>query len=328
MREIKDNFQNIVVIETLKLLAEFNEPLTFRKILKLLRERKLNFDSRSLGYWINKMQENGYITGSNGDGWMITKIGFELLQENTVFERVGEFKDLIEDTILMSSFDLYQMRGTVPVIVGIVDKNFIDTTIETMYEVSRAGLVLSDLVTIVDEGETLGDLDIPMGKVAISVLSSAIYDVIFRNINIILDVQAAGLFKFENFNPRGLVELISHSGTTISPGLLFIRGNYTSVVNVAKKGEGRIIVVIRGVNPRLVDLVERELFLAEARGIRGPLALLHPTHGLLFDKKAKIIFFAGLNYLAPLYEINLNPELIVNEILIDFSELKPIEKYL
>ncbi len=260
MRGIKENSQNIIVIETLKILSEVSEPLTLREILKFLRERKLNFDSRSLKYWIDKMQENGYITGSNGDGWMITNVGFELLQENTVFERVGEFKDLIEDTLLMSSFDLYQMKGTVPMIVGIIDKDFIDIAIKTMYEVSRAGLVLSDLVTIVDENETLGDLEIPSGKVAISVLSSAIYDVILRNINIILDVQAAGLFKYENFSPRGLVELISHSGTTISPGLLFLKGNYTSIVKVAKEGEGRIIVVIRGVNPRLVDLVERESY--------------------------------------------------------------------
>jgi len=328
MRGMRDKLQNIVVIESLKILSEFSKPLSLNEILKLLRERKLNFDSQSLKYWINKMREEGYIKGSNGEGWVITNDGLELLQENTVFERVGEFKDSIEDTLLLSSFDLYQMKGSVPVIIGIINKDFIDLAIKNMYEVSRAGLVLSDLIKIVDETEVLGELEIPPGKIAISVLSSAIYDIIFRNIYISLETQAAGLFKFENFNPRGLVELISHSGTTMSPGLLFLRGNYTSVVKVASEGEGYAVVVIKGVNPRLVDLVERELFLAEARGIRRPLAILHPTQGLLFDKKAKIIFLAGLNFLAPLYEINLKPELLVNEILIDFSELKPVEKYL
>jgi len=88
---------------------------------------------------------------------------------------------------------------------------------------------------------------------------------------------------------------------------------------------------IKNVSTHMIKLIERELFLAEARGINNAIAVLYPRRvpfDLLIDRKVKIIFPTSLNYFALLQERGFNPEMRINETLIEFSKMRPMEDFL
>ena len=327
MKYSKAHITSIIFIEVLKVLGGYKKPLTFREISNLLNQRDINPDRKTLKSLIEEMLNEGYIQ-ENKKGFIITDLGMDVLKKSTVFERMDEFTETIQYNLHMATFDLYRMKGTVPVNIAMIDKDKMEDALAIIDRLAHSKLVVSDLILICDEEEMVGDIVIQEGKVGVVTLSTTIYDVIARNINVILEPYAAGLLHYSDFRPEGLVELISYGGTTISPGLLFIKGGYTSVLNAMRTGNGYVVSDIRNASPHMIKLVERELFLAEARGISNAIATLYPRRipfDLLIDRKVKLVFPTGLNYFAPLQEAGFDPEMRINETLIEFSKLKPVE---
>ena len=137
------------------------------------------------------------------------------------------------------------------------------------------------------------------------------------------------MLKYVGSKPYGLVELINYSGTTISPGLLLVRAGYTSVFNVVKSGDGFVVTAIRSFNPHALEEVRNEVILAESRGIGKVIAITPPMtdiFGIPTGRRAMMMFQAGINQLSPLYELGLDPELKINQALIDFKIFKRVNK--
>lgn len=316
-------------IEILKTLVETDKPLSCREITKLLNRRGINVSEKTIRKYIKNLTKNGYIKMNSKA--TITEQGMETLKRATVFERLGEFRELVEYNMFNSTFNLYTLDGTVPANLAIVDKDKIDECLELMKTVADAGLTTSRLITVVDEEESLGIIEVPKGKVGIGTISSTIYNVIMLNVGVVLASEFAGLLQYKDSEPVGFTEMINYSGTTISPGLLFIRGGYTSVYEVARTGNGYVVTAVKSFNEYAYESVEREIMLANARGITGMLTISSPMDNKLnlpAYKKALLIVLAGVNYLAPLYEKGLNSELRINEILVDFKEFKDIDEFI
>jgi len=316
--------------EILRVLAETNGPLSHKEILKLLKNRGINTTETTIRNRIEKMREMGYVVKVNTK-INITEEGLRILNQATIFERLEEFKDFVEYSMFKSTFDLYNMTGTVPTNVMIIDKNKIDTCLEIMKSVADANLVTSRHIALVEEGGELGTITIPEGKVGIGTISSTIYNVIMLGCGVVLGSEFAGLIYYENHRPVGICEMINYSGTTISPGLLLIKGGYTSVHKVAENGNGYAIAAIKSFNGFAYEVVEREIMLADARGIKGVLTISLPMDNRLnlpTYKKALLIVLAGMNYIAPIHEKGLNPEFRINEVLVDFERFKDIDKFL
>ncbi|MCD6493051.1 MAG: DUF128 domain-containing protein [Archaeoglobaceae archaeon] len=317
-------------IEILKTLVETDKPLSCREITKLLNRRGINVSEKTIRKYIRNLTKKGYIKMSSSKA-TITEQGMETLKRATVFERLGEFRELVEYNMFNSTFNLYTLDGTVPTNLAIVDKVKIDECLELMKTVADAGLTTSRLITIVDEEESLGIIEVPKGKVGIGTISSTIYNVIMLNVGVVLGSEFAGLLQYKDSEPVGFTEMINYSGTTISPGLLFIRGGYTSVYEVARTGNGYVVTAVKSFNEYAYESVEREIMLANARGITGMLTISSPMDNKLnlpAYKKALLVVLAGVNHLAPLYEKGLNPELKINEVLVDFKEFKNIDKFI
>lgn len=330
MKYIKAQIDSALFVEILKILKGYKKPLSFREVSNSLKQRDLEVERKKLKNLIETMIKEGYLKQEN-KGFVITNLGMDVLMKCTVFERLDEFVEVIHYNLHMATFDLYKMKGTVPINIAMIDKNKVDDALEIIDRLAHSKLVVSDLMQIFDEDETVGDIVIQSGKVGIVTISTTVYDVIARNINVILEPYAAGLLHYSNFKPNGLVELISYKGLTISPGLLFIRGGYTSVLRTIKTGDGYAICDLKNVSVHMVKLIERELFLAEARGISNAIAVVYPRKlpfDLLIDRRAKLIFPSGLNYFAPLQEAGFNPEMRINETLIEITKLKPVEEFL
>ena len=320
-----------VIAEILDVLAESDKPMSSQEITDELRFRGIKLESRTIRYHLTKMEKMGFITRVANGKRTITKKGLEELRRKSVFERLGEFSERIEYNVYFCTFDLYSMKGTIPTNVAILDKKHFERTLEILQEVSNSKILISNLVVMGDEGENIGGISIPKGKFGVGVVSNTIYDVIMRSAGVSMVAEFAGLLHYENQKPQGFTELISYSGTTLSPGWLLINSGLTSVYRVVKRGRGDIITAIRNFSKHAVEIVKEELSLAKARGIDGVISIVYPSDrkfSLPTGNRARIVVSAGLNYLAPLHECNLKPELRINEAFIELKEFRSLDKYL
>jgi len=157
------------------------------------------------------------------------------------------------------------------------------------------------------------------------VISNTIYDIILRRVGVNTTPEYTALMSVDKFEAKGFIELISHFGTTLSPGLLFLRSGLTSVYSVHESGKGEIIAAIRSFSRYAMDIARRELEIAESKGFRGVIKMLHPSDkrfGLPTGSRARLILSAGLNLIAPLFEVGMRPEVRVNEFFVDFRDFK------
>ncbi|RLI75387.1 hypothetical protein DRO97_03390 [Archaeoglobales archaeon] len=320
-----------IIIEILRVLAESDKPLSSQDISNKLREIGICIDPRTVRYHLNKMDAAGLTTKPKKYKRMITKKGKEQLRRSLVYERLGEFSERVEYNVYTSTFNLREMKGTIPTNIAIIDKKHADYALNILKDVSGSKLFPSDLIAIADEGENLGEFIISDGKFGIGVISNTIFDVILRNVGVVLHPESSTLLHFEKGEARGFSEIISYSGLTLSPGWLFIKSGLTSVYDVATKGVGEIITAIRSFSIYTIDLVKDELGVAQSNGIGGILTISYPLDDIFslptLGRKAALILMAGLNYLAPLQEKKLDPEIRINEVFIEYGDFSPIEKF-
>ena len=319
-----------IFAEILDVLAESDRAMSSQEITDELRIRGIKLESRTIRYHLTKMEKMGLISRVANGKREITKKGLEELKRKSVFERLGEFSERIEYNVYFCTFDFYSMKGTVPTNVAILDKKHFEKALQILQEVSKSKILISNLIVLCDEEENMGGIDIPKGKFGIGVISNTIYDVVMRSVGVSMVAEFAGLLHYEKYKPQGFTELISYSGTTLSPGWLLINSGLTSVYKAVRSGKGDVITAIRSFSKYAVEIIKEETALAKARGIGGIISISHPSDrsfSLPAGSRARLIVSAGLNYLAPLYECNLKPELRINEAFLEFKEFKPLDKY-
>ncbi|WP_456369296.1 NrpR regulatory domain-containing protein [Geoglobus sp.] len=300
---------------------EDGEPKSSYAIAEILKRKGIVIDPRTVRYHLKKLERMGYVRKAVR-GVRITKAGFEILKRVNVFERLGEFTDVIEFNAYHCTFDLVRMSGTVPTDVAIIDKDDFERAGEIMLETSRADFLISRLVSVADESEVVDRFEVEEGRVAIAVISNTIFDVILRRAGINLLPEYAGLLYWRN-SPAGIRDVISYSGTTLSPGWLFLKSGLTSVWKAVKSGEGYLITAIRSLSKHAVEIARREVERAESRGFGGVVYLEgSPENSLNIPPgvRARLVVLAGLNYLAPLVENGIRAELRVNEIFLDYRD--------
>lgn len=297
-------------------------------ISKLLKQKGIVIDPRTVRYHLKKLEGMGYVRRVS-KGVEITDSGSELLKRINVFERLGEFSDVIEFNAYHCTFDLPRMSGTVPTDVAVIDKTDFERAGRILLETSRADFLVSPKLTVADEGESIGGYEVESGKVAIAVISNTIFDVILRNYGVNLLPEYAGLLYWKS-TPVGIREVISYSGTTLSPGWLFLNSGLTKVWNAVKTGEGYLITAIRSLSRYAIDIAWKAIEMAESKGIRGAVYLEGVSGNNLNippGVRARLVILAGLNYLAPLIENGIGAELMVNELFLDYRDFSIPEKF-
>ncbi|AKG91258.1 Uncharacterized protein conserved in archaea [Geoglobus ahangari] len=314
------------LVEILEALASGGVRSSY-SISSHLRQRGIAIDPRTVRYHLKKLEKMGYVRRVKR-GASLTESGAELLRRINVFERLGEFTDVIEFNAYHCTFDILRMSGTVPTDVAVIDKSDFERAGEIILETSGAEFLISNLISVADEGEVMDSYVIEEGKVAIAVISNTIFDVILRRAGINLLPEYAGLLYWKN-SPVGIRDVISYSGTTLSPGWLFLKSGLTSVWGAVRSGEGYLITAIRSLSKHAVEIAEKEIERAESRGFGGVVYLEGFSQNSLNippGVRARLVVAAGLNYLAPLIENGIRAELRVNEIFLDYREFSSPER--
>ncbi|MBC7130520.1 DUF128 domain-containing protein, partial [Candidatus Bathyarchaeota archaeon] len=169
------------LIEILKIISEFNQPIGARIIARKLKERGYNLDERTVRYHLRILDERGLTENLGYAGRVITEKGLEEIKHALVKDRIGFVLAKIESLIFKMNFDLEKRKGKVVVNTALVDAANFKKAFEIVKKVILAGYSVSPYVKVSKEGEFIGNYRVPEGKVLIATICSITIDGILHH---------------------------------------------------------------------------------------------------------------------------------------------------
>jgi len=313
-------------ISILRILSESPQPLGAKLIARRLKEYGVELGERAVRYHLKLMDERGLTRPlQRRNGREITPLGIEELNNALVVDKVGFVLEQIELLAFRTSFDIERGSGLVPVNVSFFPEQRFTEAIQVMKEVFRAGLCVSDLVAVASEGEKLGEVLVPKGKVGLATVCSLIINGSLLKVGIPTDSRFAGVLQIRNNQPLRFVDLIYYSGSTLDPSEVFIRAKMTDVQGVVREGKGKVLANFRELPARCQPLVEEVTNRLKERGLDGLIMMGKPTEAVcgisVGLNKVGMILLGGLTPVAAAGEAGIEVENQAMSTLLDYQDL-------
>jgi len=319
------------VFYILKILNDTQEALGARVIARHLKDYGLELGERAVRYHLRLMDEQGLTQLIGRDGRLITESGIKELRSALVKDKVGFSISRIELLAFHTNFDLDKHTGLVPVNISFFPKEDFKKALQAMKPAFAAGLCVSDLVAVAQEGETLGELTVRQDKVALATVCSVVINGTLLKAGVPVDSRFAGILQIRNHQPLRFVELIHYAGSSIDPSKIFIRARMTSVSEAAKKGDGRILANFREIPAPCRPIAEEVVAKLKEAGLGGLLvmgATSEPVCGIPVElARIGMVLLGGLNPVAAAKEAGIEVEndamgtIIEYQSLVKFSEI-------
>ena len=232
----------------LRILSESSEALGARIIANRLKEYGFELGERAVRYHLRLMDERGltYLMGQR-DGRILTDKGMEEVRSALVQDKVGFSISKIETLSFRTTFDTEQRTGLVPVNVSLFDRDSFKRALKIMRPAFEKWYCTSDLVAIASEGNHLGEVMVPPGKIGLATVCSIIFNGALLKAGVPMDSRFGGILQIRNGQPLRFTELIDYSGCSLDPSDIFIKARMTSVGSVLSTGEGKILANFREV---------------------------------------------------------------------------------
>lgn len=224
-------------LSILKVLSESQQPLGARVIARCLKGLGVELSERAVRYHLKLMDERGLTRTVGRDGRQITDSGIEELRSALVRDKVGFAISRIELLAFRTGFNIEKRTGLVPVNVPFSPREKFAQALQAMKPAFAAGLCVSDLVAVAREGERLGEMTVPDGKIGLATVCSIVVNGSLLKAGVPIDSRFSGILQVKNHQPLRFVELIHYSGSSLDPSEVFIRARMTSVREVAKLKE-------------------------------------------------------------------------------------------
>jgi len=315
------------VVAILKVLSDSQEPLGGRVIARRLSDFGIELGERAVRYHLKLMDERG-LTRTLGarDGRYITKQGIEELGGALVRDRVGAITARIELLAYRTSLDLEKRTGLVPINTSLFPKEKFKLALAAMREPFQTGLCVSELVAVASEGDVLGEITVPPGKVGLATVSNVAINGALLKAGVPLDSRFGGVLQFRNNNPLRFIELIECSGCSLSPAEIFVASKMTKVSEAASSGEGKILAHFRELPAACRSTVEAILGKLKEAGIDGVIMTGKPNETLceipVGFNKVGMILQSGLNPVAAAVEAGIEVTNRSMSGVIDYAKLK------
>lgn len=291
----------------LEILSNSQEPLGGRAISRRLQGKGISLGERAVRYHLRIMEERG-LTRSVGlwDGRTITQSGFEELHNALISDKVGFLSGKIELLAYLTTFDLGERAGNVPIDVSMIGNKDFKPALEAMRTVFKAGLCVSDLVAVAEGGQKLGEVVIPEGNIGLATVSSIVVSGTLLKSGIPIDSRFGGLVQFRNFEPCRFVNFIEYHGSTIDPLGIFISSKMTDVLDVARSGHGTILASFHEIPMLSRYATESVLEKLKKANLCNSFAIGKTTDPLceipITVNKIGLVLFSGLNPAAAVAE--------------------------
>ncbi len=227
------------MLAILRVLSGTQEPLGARAIGRELQDMGIELSERQIRYHLQFMDERGLTRAVGNAGRVLTDYGHQELDSALVTEKVGFVAARIERLAYLTTFDTEKGEGEVILNVSLVPQKQLDEALSVATEVMDAGLCMSDLVIVDDDGSEF-DIDLPEDMVAVGTVCSVTLNGALLHHYIPVKSIYGGLLQIHDRKPLRFVELVSYEGTSIDPLHIFIASGLTSTWKAAQNGNGMV----------------------------------------------------------------------------------------
>jgi len=314
------------IVAILKILSESSEPLGSIIIARELERVGIFLSERAIRYHLRIADERGYTQPMGRDGRMITPEGQQEVKEALAPQNLGFVRENREMLAYQTTFDPEKGSGQLPINTSLINQDKFKRAISAMKDVFESGICVSDLVAVASEGEKLGSIVVPSGKIGLATVCSVAVNGVLLKAGIPTEFRFGGVLEIRNYKPRRFVAIIDYSGTSIDPSEQFIRAKMTSVGEAARTGNGKILGVFRTIPAPARKAAEQKIARLKEAGINGVYALGNISEPLcqipVALNRVGIVQLGGLNPLAAAVEAGIEIENLAESGLIDFQELK------
>lgn len=313
------------VISILKVLSESSQPLGSITIARELERHGVFLSERGVRYHLRLTDERGFTQPMGRDGRIITPQGLEELRVALAPDQIGFILEKLELLAFRTTFDPGRRSGEVAINTSLFDKEKFKRALVAMREVFKAGICVSDLVAVASEGEKLGDVLVPSGKVGFATVCSVTINGVLLKSGVPIESRFGGVLEIKDSKPRRFVAIINYGGTSLDPSEQYIRARMTSVGEAARAGNGRILANFREIPAPSRAIVEEVIARLKEAGIGGVYVFGNTSEpvcqiaGSL--NRVGMVLLGGLNPVAAAVEAGFEVENIAESGMIDFQEL-------
>ncbi|HEX9897162.1 MAG TPA: NrpR regulatory domain-containing protein [Dehalococcoidales bacterium] len=313
------------VIAILKILRDSKVPLGARVIAQQIKTLGVELGERAVRYHLKLMDERGLTRLIGRDGRLITEAGIEELKDALVRDKVGFAISRIELLAFRTNFDLEKHTGMIPVNISYFPKDKFGEALRHMKPAFEKGWCVSDLVATAREGERFGDAIVPKGKVALATVCSIVINGSLLKAGVPTDSRFGGILEIRENKPVRFVELIHYAGSSLDPSEVFIRARMTSVGEVARKGEGKILANYREIPALCRPIVENVITKLKRAGMDGMLTMGNASEPVceipVELNRMGVVLIGGLNPVAAAEEAGIEADSHAMSTIMDYQSL-------
>ncbi len=318
------------IIAILKVLSESSEPLGSVTIARELERHGIFLSERAVRYHLKITDEEGFTQPAGHDGRLLTPHGLEELRMALAPDQVGFILEKLELLAFRTTFDPEKRTGQLPINTSLFNKSRFPDALRAMNDTFKAGICVSELVAVAVEGEKLGSVIVPEGKVGLATVCSVTTNGVLLKAGIPIESRFGGVLEVRDAKPRRFVAVINYNGTSLDPSEQYIRARMTGVNQAARTGNGKILANFREIPAPARALVEKKIAQLKKAGIGGIFALGNTSEPIcqiaVGVNRAGMVLYGGLNPVAAVVEAGIEVENIAESGLIDFRQLKSFWK--
>jgi repressor of nif and glnA expression len=306
----RDTARKTVAI--LKVLSESSDPLSSLTIARELKARGLDVSDRTVRYHLRISDKHGFTRLEHRRRRMITTAGLDELNSALIPEQVGFVSERISLVAFQTTFNASRRTGRLAINTSLFPAERFGQALEAMRDAFAAGLCTSELVAVACEGEKLGDVVVPEGRVGLATVCSAAITGVLLRAGIPMDSRFGGVLEVRNSEPRRFVAIINYSDSSLDPSEAYIRARMTGVREAATKGNGKILANFREIPAIARPLAESILSDLSEAGIHGVLRVGEASQPLCqipagLDK-IPVIMLGGMNPIAAAHEAGIEAD--------------------
>lgn len=299
-------------------------------IARELERHGIFLSERAVRYHLKITDEEGFTQPAGHDGRMLTPQGMEELRMALAPDQVGFILEKLELLAFRTTFDPEKLAGLLPINTSLFNKSRFPEALRAMSDTFKAGICVSDLVAVAAEGEKLGSVVVPEGKVGLATVCSVTTNGVLLKAGIPIESRFGGVLEVRDAKPRRFVAVINYNGTSLDPSEQYIRARMTSVNQAARTGNGKILANFREIPAPARALVEKKIAQLKKAGIGGIFALGNTSEPIcqiaVGVNRAGMVLYGGLNPVAAVVEAGIEVENIAESGLLDFRLLKSFWK--
>jgi len=319
------------VLAILNTLGDSQEAVGSTIIAKRLKDLGIELSERAVRYHLRLMDERGLTRlAGRRDGRIITELGQTELKKAMVTHKVGFALSRIEILAFRTNFNWDKRTGPIPANVSFFRKEDFNKALRAMKPIFQAGLCASDLVAVASEGETIGDLIVPEGKMALATVCSVVVNGTLLKAGVPIDSKFGGILQIRNRSPLRFVELIHYAGSSLDPTEIFIRANMTSVTEAAKDGNGEILANYREIPAVCRPLAEEVAAKLKDASLGGILLIgnvSEPVCEIPIElNRIGVVLIGGLNPVAAAAEAGIISENYAMSTVLEYQKLKKFQE--